>query len=196
MYIHQWFFFYILHIYFSLFYFIVELHFPHFPPLFSHILPTPPPTFNPPPTLLSLSMGLLSKFLDNCSPFFPVIALPSAYSQFVLYFHVSGSMLLTCLFCWLGSTYRWDHMVFVLHLLLISLSIILFSSIHAVVKGRSSFFLLCSIPLCKYTTVFWSTHLLGEIQLRDGNLGGFQHLAIINCAAMNTGVHRFFWIGV
>ena len=96
----MFFFFYILHIYFSLFYFIVELHFPHFPPLFSHILPTPPPTFNPPPTLLSLSMGLLSKFLDNCSPFFPVIALPSAYSQFVLYFHVSGSMLLTCLFCY------------------------------------------------------------------------------------------------
>ena len=23
-----------------------------------------------------------------------------------------------------------------------------------------------------------------------------EHLGIINCAAMNTGVHRFFWIGV
>ena len=30
----------------------------------------------------------------------------------------------------------------------------------------------------------------------DGHLGCFQHLAIINCAAMNIGVHRFFWIGV
>ena len=30
----------------------------------------------------------------------------------------------------------------------------------------------------------------------DGHLGGFQHLAIVNCAAMNIGVHRFFWIGV
>ena len=31
----------------------------------------------------------------------------------------------------------------------------------------------------------------------DGHLGCFQHLAIVNCAAMNTGVHRFFlWIGV
>ena len=29
-----------------------------------------------------------------------------------------------------------------------------------------------------------------------GNLGCFQHLAIVNCAAMNIGVHRFFWIGV
>ena len=28
------------------------------------------------------------------------------------------------------------------------------------------------------------------------NLGCFQHLAIVNCAAMNIGVHRFFWIGV
>ena len=30
----------------------------------------------------------------------------------------------------------------------------------------------------------------------DGYLGSFQHLAIVNCAAMNIGVHRFFWIGV
>ena len=28
------------------------------------------------------------------------------------------------------------------------------------------------------------------------HLGCFQHLAIANCAAMNIGVHRFFWIGV
>ena len=30
----------------------------------------------------------------------------------------------------------------------------------------------------------------------DGHLGCFQHLVIVNCAAMNIGVHRFFWIGV
>ena len=30
----------------------------------------------------------------------------------------------------------------------------------------------------------------------DGHLGCFQYLAIVNCAAMNTGVHRLFWIGV
>ena len=26
----------------------------------------------------------------------------------------------------------------------------------------------------------------------DGHLGYFQHLAIVNCAAMNIGVHTFF----
>ena len=30
----------------------------------------------------------------------------------------------------------------------------------------------------------------------DGHLGCFQHLAIVNCAAMNIGMHRFFWIDV
>ena len=30
----------------------------------------------------------------------------------------------------------------------------------------------------------------------DGYLGCFQHLTIVNCAAMNIGVHRFFWSGV
>ena len=30
----------------------------------------------------------------------------------------------------------------------------------------------------------------------DGHLGCFQYLGIVNCAAMNIGVHRFFWIGV
>ena len=29
-----------------------------------------------------------------------------------------------------------------------------------------------------------------------GDLSSFQHLAIVNCAAMNIGVHGFFWIGV
>ena len=30
----------------------------------------------------------------------------------------------------------------------------------------------------------------------DGRLGCFQYLAIVNCAAMNIGVHSFFWMDV
>ena len=30
----------------------------------------------------------------------------------------------------------------------------------------------------------------------DAHLCCFQHLTIVNCAAMNIGVHKFFWIGV
>ena len=46
-------------------------------------------------------------------PFFPLLSTSPLFSgkcQLVLYFQVSGSILLICLFCWLGSTYRWDHM--------------------------------------------------------------------------------------
>ena len=55
--------------------------------------------------------------------------------------------------------------------------------------GAPSFFLLCSIPLCKCTIVFdpliywWARRLLPT-------------LGYCNCAAMNIGVHRFLWIGV
>ena len=83
--------------------------------------------------------------------------------------------------------------------------------------GAPSFFLLPSIPLCKCTTVFLflffvycyffifylffiSVQLLYHSflihSLTDGHLGCFQHLAIVNCAAINIGVHKFFWIGV
>ena len=30
----------------------------------------------------------------------------------------------------------------------------------------------------------------------DGHLGCFHYFDIVNCATMNIGVHRFFWIGV
>ena len=40
------------------------------------------------------------------------------------------------------------------------------------------------------------SHIFCIDSFTDGHLGCFQHLAIINCAAMNIGVHRFFWIGV
>ena len=51
----------------------------------------------------------------SLSPHNCPLPLPSGYCQFGLYFNVSGYILLACLFCWLGSTYRWNHMVFVFH---------------------------------------------------------------------------------
>ena len=62
------------------------------------------------------------------------------------------------------------------------------SSIHTVTKGRSSFFLLHSIPLCKCTTFLIHS-------FTDGHLGCFQHLAIVNRAVTYVGMHKFFWIG-
>ena len=50
--------------------------------------------------------------------FFPLLLhsiLPSCYWRLVLYFSVSHYILLACLFCWLSSTYRWDHMVCFFH---------------------------------------------------------------------------------
>ena len=54
----------------------------------------------------------------------------------------------------------------------------------------SFFFFLCSIPLCTCTTDFF-IHLPA-----NGHVGCFQHLAIVNSAAMDIGVLKFFWIGV
>ena len=84
----------------------------HFPRHHPHPLPT-----------LNLSpLWLCPWVLYTCSlmtlSFFPAV-IPFHFSsgdcQFVLYVNVSGSILLAYLFCWLGSTYRWDRMVFVFH---------------------------------------------------------------------------------
>ena len=117
----------------------------------SHIQSSPSPCLCP---------WVVYKFLDLIIPLLsPVILFPPPlWLLSILYVHVFVSVLLTCLFCWLGSTYRWDHMIFVFTTWLISHSIILSSSIHAVAKGRSSF--LSAFHCVKCTTVFWSIHLL------------------------------------
>ena len=89
---------------------------PHCPQLLSPALPSPIPT-SILPTPLSLSLGPLYMFLDLTLPFFSPLScssLPSGYCHFVLYFHVSGSILLTCFFCELDSN-RWDHRIFVFY---------------------------------------------------------------------------------
>ncbi|KAF6125246.1 hypothetical protein HJG60_009766 [Phyllostomus discolor] len=65
------------------------------------------------------------------------------------------------------------------------------SFIQAIVKGRSSFFLsfCCIVFHCIIVLQFFDP-------LTDVHLGCFYHLAIINCAAMNIVLYRFFLIGV
>ena len=83
--------------------------------------------------LLDLPLPLLS----------PVIPYPlsSHHCQFVFYFHISGSI--CSLVCFVGYVPLIGEIIWCLsfNAWLISLSIILSSSIHAVVKGRSAFFL-------------------------------------------------------
>ena len=77
------------------------LHPPHLPPLL------PPP------------LGFVHVFYivvpENPTLLPSIISshLPSGYCQIVLNFNVSGDVLFACLFCWIGYTWRWDHMVFV-----------------------------------------------------------------------------------
>ena len=93
--------------------------------------------------------------------FSPITPLPlHLWLLSVCYFN--GYILLAYLFCWLGSTSGEITWYLSFTSWLISFSIIFSSSIHAVVKGRNSFFffLMHGIPSCKCTIDFWSTHLL------------------------------------
>ena len=106
---------------FFLFFFVLLLFnysCPHFSPITLSC-----PTHLPHPILPAPLVCIHGSFIHvpwlDPSPSFPLFPylLPCGYCQFVLYFHVSGYILLSCLFCWLGSTYKWDHMVFVFHCL-------------------------------------------------------------------------------
>ena len=73
-------------------------------------------------------------------------------------------------------------MIFVF-LWLISLSIIPSSSMHVVVNGKISFFLIAE----EYSIVY-IYHIFIHSSI-DGHLGSFHTLAIIDSAAINMGVH-------
>ena len=88
---------------------------PTFPTLPSSAQSTPSPQSVL--TLLSMSMGHLFMFFDWFLPLLSTIIplLPPLWSlSDHSCVHASGSIVLVC-FCSLGSSYRWDHMVFVFH---------------------------------------------------------------------------------
>ena len=117
--------------------------------------PLPPLTFSPPPTL-ALAVGPLYMFLDNPLPSFPYY-LPSGYCQFFILMSLVIFCFLVCFVHWVPLT---GEIIWYLSFTawLISRSIMLSRSVHAVIKSRSSFFfLLHSSPLCKCTIVFFIT---------------------------------------
>ena len=90
--------------------------------IFSPPQPTPqpfaPPTLNP--THFGFVNGPFIHIPWEPFPYFIPLSLSpllSGHCQFVLHFNVSASIFLACLFSWLDSTHRWDHMVFVFHCL-------------------------------------------------------------------------------
>ena len=106
-------------------FFILGGFFFHFLLLFSYSCPAFSPIALPCPVLLSFHSQSPATVHahDPCSlacpsPSFPQLSpspLLSGHCQFVLYLQVSDSILPICLFCWLGSTCMWDHMVFVFY---------------------------------------------------------------------------------
>ena len=148
---------------------------PYFPPLLFHALPT---------THLPLSILPHIVFVHGsyihvpCLTLLPFPCYPPSPSLLVTVslFFISMSLVIFCLFvCFVDQVPLIGEIIWYLSFTaqLISLSIILYSSIYAVAKGRSSFFVLRSITLCKCTSFFIHS-------FTDGHLGCFQHLAIVN----------------
>ena len=125
---------------------------PNFSP-FALFCPAHHPLPQSVPTLLSTSMGIYTCSLTSPFPFFPPLSpspAPSHLCQYVPCFYFVHYLPIIGEVIWHLSFTNW----------LILLNIVFSSSIHAVTKGRSSFFLLHSVPLCKCAIVFWSTHLM------------------------------------
>ena len=84
-----------------------------------------------------------------------LLPLPSDYCQFVVYFHVFGSILLACLFC--GYVPFIGEIIWYLFFTAWLFHLIQYSPVPSVLLQKiaaPSFFLLHTILLCKCTTVF------------------------------------------
>ena len=164
----------------------------HFPPMTP---PTPAiPTSHPwPYSPLALSMCPFYMLLDKPSSVISYYPSPLSSMVTVSLFFISMSLVEFCL------------LVFFLLLLLIRFHLQVrsygicpsppglfylgyYSPVPSMLLwrvGALSFFLLHSVPLCKWTSFFFFIH-----SFINGHLGCFQHLTIVNCPAMNIGVHK------
>ena len=126
------------------------------------VYPSHPPILDP--TLFSSVQVFFIYVHWRPLPNFPHYSSPSSALVTDSLFFISSSQVIFCLFVWIVD-YVPPLGLIIWYLFfpvwLISLSIMLSRSIHAVARvGAPSFFLLCSIPLGKCTIIFWSTHLL------------------------------------
>ena len=130
-----------------------------------HLPPTPPI-----PTSYSRSYPfwlcpcvLYIYFLRRLPLFSPIISVPSPLWLLSVRSLLQSLVIFCSLVCFVDSVPIKGEIIWYVSFTtwLISLSLMLSSSIMLSRRvGAPSFFLLPTIPLCKCTTVFWSTHLL------------------------------------
>ena len=141
--------------YFTFFLLLFKYRCLHFSPPLSPTQHSPPPTLDP--TLLWFcSRVLYTCSLTTLAPF-SLLSPPTYLLVTVSLFLISVSVVTFCLFvCFVDQVPLTGEITWYLSFTawLTSLSITLSSSTDAVVKSRSFFFLLHSIPRCKCTTFF------------------------------------------
>ena len=106
---------------------------------------------------------------------FPLLPLPSSWHPLTSFLSMDLPVL--------DISHEWDHTLYVLLCLVLSLSIMCSRFVHIVACVRAS--LLFTAVL--YSTV-WMDHILRLYSSVNGHLGGFCLLALVNNAAMNVRV--------